>query len=93
VLLLLLCHLYVVNFTSHDMMFFYSWLILFNYEYLTMDGLIGKIPMVIQIFDGGGSLRTIPLISKNGTTCIRSELEHCMHMSLCGRCVLDYVNI
>jgi len=41
-----------------------SWSVLFNGEYLTMGGLIGNIPVIIQIFDDGGSLRNIPLISK-----------------------------
>ena len=39
-------------------------------SYLTMSGLIGNILQVIQIFDDEGSLRNIPLISKNCTTCI-----------------------
>jgi len=38
-----------------------------------------------------GSLRNIPLISKMVPHAYRVELEHCMHMSLCGNCVLDYV--
>ena len=71
-----------------------SWPVLFNDWYLMTSGLISNIPLIIKILKDGGITREHSSDIQNLVRhAYRVKPEHHIHMSLCERCILDYVNL